>query len=131
MTLFMLDTDTVSFALRGIGAVAARLAERKPSELCMSAITLAELRFGAAKRASRKIRRAIDAFVTGVDVLPFDDAAAERFGAIAAALSDGGEPIGQMDTLIAAHALSIGATLVTNNDRHFSRVSGLTIQNWT
>lgn len=75
----------------------------------MSAITLAELRFGATKRASRKIHRAIDAFVTGVDVLPFDDAAAERLGAIAAALSEGGEPIGQMDTLIAAHALAVGA----------------------
>jgi len=131
MTLFMLDTDTVSFALRGAGAVAARLTQRKPSELCMSAITLAELRFGAAQRASRKIHRAIDTFLTGVDVLPFDDAAAERFGVIAATLSADGEPIGQMDTLIAAHAISVGATLVTNNERLFSKVSGLKIANWT
>jgi tRNA(fMet)-specific endonuclease VapC len=130
MALFMLDTDTVSFALRGVGAVATRLAEQKRSELCMSAITVAELRFGAHKRGSRKISRAIDAFLSGVEVLPFDTAAAARFGSVAAALSKHGEPIGQMDTLIAAHALSIGATLVTNNERHFSKVSGLTIENW-
>jgi len=131
MTLFMLDTDTVSFALRGVGAVATRLAERKPSELCMSTVTLAELRFGAAKRRSRRIERAIDSFVGGVDVLPFDGAAADRFGIVATALAGGGVPIGQMDTLIAAHALSIGATLVTNNERHFSKVAGLKLDNWT
>lgn len=130
MTRFMLDTDTVSFALRGRGSVAARLTEHKPSELCISVITLAELRFGAAKRKSRKIDAAVDAFLTGVEVLSFDDAAARRFGAIAASLSDAGEPIGQMDTLIAAHALSVGATLVTNNERHFSKVKGLKLENW-
>lgn len=130
MKLFMLDTDTVSFALRGVGAVAAHLTERKPSELCMSSITLAELRFGGAKRGSRKIHRAIDTFLTGVEVLPFDDVAAERFGAIASALSADGEPIGQMGTLIAAHALSVSAILVTNNERHFSKVTGLKVENW-
>jgi len=131
MPLFMLDTDTVSFALRGIGEVGNQLATRKRSELCVSAITIAELRFGANKRASRKIHRAIDGFLSGVDALPFDTAAAERFGVVAAVLSGAGEPIGQMDTLIAAHALSVGAVLVTNNERHFSKVTGLKVENWT
>lgn len=130
MALFMLDTDTVSFALRGIGAVATRLAMHKRSELCVSAITVAELRFGADKRRSRKIHRAIDAFVTGVDVLAFDNLAAESFGTIAATLAGAGQPIGQMDTLIAGHALSVNATLVTNNQRHFSKVSALRLENW-
>lgn len=130
MALFMLDTDTVSFALRGIGAVASRLTEQKRSELCTSAITVAELRFGASKRKSRKIQRAIDAFLSGVEVLPFDNAAAERFGIVAAALAEAGAPIGQMDTLIGAHALSVGATLITNNERHFSKISGLSVENW-
>jgi tRNA(fMet)-specific endonuclease VapC len=130
MALFMLDTDTVSFALRGVGAVAARLAKHKRSDLCLSAITVAELCFGADKRRSRKIHHAIDAFLSGVDVLAFDNSAAEKFGAIAAALATSGEPIGQMDTLIAGHALSVAATLVTNNQRHFSKVSGLKIENW-
>src|SRR5450432_983178 len=130
MALFMLDTDTVRFALRGVGAVAARLAKHKRSELCLSAITVAELRFGADKRRSRKIHQAIDAFLSGVEVLAFDNSAAEKFGAIAAALATAGEPIGQMDTLIAGHALAVRATLVTNNQRHFSKVNGLKIENW-
>jgi tRNA(fMet)-specific endonuclease VapC len=131
MPLFMLDTDTVSFALRGIGQVASRLASHKRSNLCLSAITVAELRFGADSRKSRRIHRAIDAFLTGVDVLSFDTAAAARFGTVGAALAGSGVPIGQMDTLIAAHALSVGATLVTNNEKHFSRIPALNIENWT
>jgi tRNA(fMet)-specific endonuclease VapC len=130
MASFLLDTDTVSFALRGHGGVAHEIARRRPSELCVSAITLAELRFGAHRRRSRKIHAAIDAFVSAVQVAPFDDAAAEKFGAIGAALADAGVPIGQMDTLIAAHALSLGAILVTNNTKHFSKVAGLSLENW-
>jgi tRNA(fMet)-specific endonuclease VapC len=129
MTVYMLDTDTVSFALRGMGEVATRLAQRKRSELCLSAVSVAELRFGAAKRGSRKIHRAIDAFLSGVDVLAFDQTAADRFGLIAAALANEGAPIGHIDTMIAAHALSAGATLVTNT-RHFSKVGGLKLENW-
>jgi tRNA(fMet)-specific endonuclease VapC len=131
MPLFMLDTDTVSFALRGIGQVASRLASQKRTHLCLSAITVAELRFGADRCNSRRIHRAVDAFLTGVDVFSFDTAAAARFGSVGAALADTGVPIGQMDTLIAAHALSLGATLVTNNEKHFSRVPGLRVENWT
>jgi tRNA(fMet)-specific endonuclease VapC len=131
MTLFMLDTDSVSFALRGHGDVAAEIARRKPSDLCISAITLAELRFGAERRRSKKIHAAIDAFIAAVQVMPFDSEAAARFGAAGAALADGGVPIGQMDTLIASHALALGATLVTNNQKHFSKVRGLKIENWT
>src|SRR6187455_958053 len=87
MPLFMLDTDTVSFALRGLGNVGSQLQSHKRSELCLSAITVAELRFGADKRKSRRIHRAIDAFLTGVDVLPFDQEAAAEFGAAGAALA--------------------------------------------
>lgn len=130
MALYMLDTDIVSFALRGIGDVSGRISERKRSQICISAITLAELRFGADSRASKRIHRAIDVFVSEVEVLPFDDAAAERFGSVAVTLARAGKPIGQMDTLIAGHALSLGATLVTNNQRHFSNVRGLRLENW-
>lgn len=131
MALFLLDTDTVSFALRGYGQVGAEIARRRPSQLCVSAITVAELRFGADKRRSRKIHAAIDGFLSGVQVMPFDADAADRFGAVAAALAVAGVPIGQMDTLIAAHALALDATLVTNNEKHFSKVARLRIQNWT
>ena len=126
----MLDTDTVSFALRNHGRVADTIRERRPSELCVSAISVAELRFGAESRGSKKIHRALDAFLHDIAVLSFDQRAAEWFGSTCATLEGRGEPIGQLDTLIAAHALSIGATLVTNNSKHFARVQGLEIENW-
>ena len=130
MTLYMLDTDTVSYALRGTPGIIEKLKAHRRADLCLSSITVAELRFGANKRNSKKIHRAIDAFLTGVDVLPFEIAAADRFGAIAADLFESGEPIGQMDTLIAAHALALGAILVTNNQKHFSKVRALKLENW-
>ena len=126
----MLDTDTVSFALRGVGEAAVNVAKHARSELCLSAITVAELRFGANKRQSRKIHQAIDAFLSGVPVLDFDAAAASAFGKIAGTLSNAGAPIGQMDTLIASHALSVKAILVTNNQKHYSKVPGLKLENW-
>ena len=130
MPHYMLDTDTVSFALRGQGRVAARLLEHRPSVLCISSITLAELRFGAEARRSRKLHGLISTFVEAVAVAPFDQPAADRFAAVAASLARRGEPIGTFDTLIAAHALSLGATFVTNNAKHFERVVGLKTENW-
>lgn len=126
----MLDTDTVSYALRGVGNVGARLLSMRPSSVTMSAITVAELRFGADHRKSKKLHRLIDAFCAGVAVLPFDEAAAARFGVVGAALAARGEPIGQMDTLLAAHALAEDLTLVTNNSRHYAWVAGLRTENW-
>ena len=130
MPQYMLDTDTVSFALRGQGRVAARLLEHRPSQLCISSITLAELRFGAEARRSRKLHRLISTFVEAVAVVPFDERAGDRFAAVAAALARRGEPIGTFDTLMAAHALSLGLTFVTNNAKHFGRVAGLKAENW-
>lgn len=127
---FMLDTDTVSFALRGQGRVAARLLEHGPSELCTSSLTLAELRLGAEAKGSRRLHKLIDAFFDGIPVVPFDARAAGRFGSVAAALSRAGKPIGVVDTLIAAQALDLGLTLVSTNTRHFKRVSGLKVENW-
>lgn len=131
MTLFMLDPDSVSFALRGHGRVAATILEHRPSQLCVSAITVAELRYGAERRQSSKLHAAIDAFVSNVAVLPFDDACASHFGTLAADLAARGTPIGDFDVLIAAHAMAAEATLVTNNVKHFSRVRGLKVENWT
>ena len=130
MPQYMLDTDTVSFALRGYGRVAERLLEHRPSELCISSVTLAELRFGAEARRSRKLHRLITTFVEAVGVVSFDQAAADRFATVAASLARRGEPIGTFDALMAAHALSFGLTFVTNNTEHFGRVPGLRIENW-
>jgi tRNA(fMet)-specific endonuclease VapC len=112
------------------GRVAARLLEHRPSELCLSSITLAELRYGAEARRSRKLHRLISTFVDAIEILSFDQSAANRFATVAAALARRGEPIGTFDTLMAAHALSLRLTLVTNNTRHFARVAGLATENW-
>ena len=79
----------------------------------------------------RGTRLDIDTFVESVAVLPFDEVAADRFGSVANSLASRGEPIGTCDTLIAAHALSCGLVLVTNNTKHFQRVAGLKLANWT
>ena len=130
MPQYMLDTDTVSFALRGRGRVAARLLEHRPSQLCISSITLAELRFGAEARRSRKLHSLIRTFVEAVTVVPFDQPAADCFATVAVALARRGEPIGTLDTLMAAHALSLRLTFITNNTAHFRRVVGLKTENW-
>ena len=127
---FLLDTDSVSYALRGEGGVAEQIRAHRPSELGLSAITLAELRFGAERRRSRRLHRLIDAFVGDVAVLPFDEEAAGRFGKVAAALVSKGAKIGSLDAMIAAHALQLDLTLVTHNLKHFRRVRGLKVVDW-
>jgi len=130
MPRFMLDADTVSYGIRGEGQVGTRVLQHRPSELCISAITLAELKVGAEAKRSQKLNRSIRSFIKDVAVIAFDEAAADRFALVAAALARRGEPIGALDTLVAAHALSLGLTVVTNNTKHFSRVPGLTVENW-
>ena len=107
---FMLDTDTVSWALRGKGAVSVHVLEYRPSQLCISSITLAELRYGAEAKGSRKLHGLISTFIASMGVVPFDQGAADKFGPVASALAKRGEPIGTFDTLIAAHALASQGT---------------------
>jgi len=126
----MLDTDTVSFALRGRGGVAEAILRHRPSELCVSAISVAELRYGADLRHSAKLHVLIDAFVAEITIMPFDEACAATFGKIAADLVSSGTPIGEFDVLIGAHAAALQAVLVTNNTKHFSRIRGLQLENW-
>ena len=127
---FMLDTDSVSFVLRGQGAVGSNLTTRAPSEICLSAMSLSELRFGAEKRRSKRLHRLIDTFTATVEVVAFDATAAAVFGKLSAGLESRGKPIGTLDTLIAAHAMALNIILVTNNTRHFGRVAGLKTLSW-
>lgn len=128
---YLLDTDSVSFALRGHGEVGAQIRSRKPSDLCMSAISLAELRYGADRKGSKKLHALIDTIATAIEVVSFDEAAATEFGRIGSTLAERGTPIGEYDVLIAAHAVALRRTLVTNNVKHFSKVPGLLVENWT
>ncbi len=127
---YLLDTDSVSYALRGQGEVGARLRAVRPSDLCVSAITLAELRYGAERKGSTKLHGLIDTFASAVEVASFDEAAAVEFGRLGSILAERGTPIGEFDVLIAAHAVALRCTLVTNSVRHFSKVPGLSVENW-
>ena len=109
----------------------ARLVKHE-GDLCISTIAAAELQFGAAKSVAQKKNRAsLAEFLAPLEVLPFDEDAAASYGDLRAALEKSGKPIGPLDTLIAAHALSLDATLVTNNLREFQRVKGLRVESWT
>ncbi len=127
---FLLDTDTISFALRGEGRVADELRRRSPSEVCTSSIVVGELELGVSRRGSRKLRRELEGVYAGLQVLAYDMEAARRYGRLAASLLDRGVPIGVEDTMVAAHALARKLTLVTHNTRHFDRVAGLRVEDW-
>ena len=106
--------------------------EYQVGDIGISSITLAELRYGVAKSAHReKNAKALDAFIIPLEVLSYDESAAHVYGNIRATLEKAGTPIGSMDMLIAAHAVSLGIPLVTNNIREFQRVPSLNIVDWT
>lgn len=127
---FMLDTNTVSYALRGVGRVTTHLRHHARFAVCISAITVAELRYGADKLGSTKLHTLIDDFVSDVVIEPIGALEAARYGRLYADLKAAGTPIGQFDTLTAAHALTLGLILVTSNTKHFAVVPGLTIEDW-
>jgi tRNA(fMet)-specific endonuclease VapC len=133
MRLYMLDTDTVSYLMRGKShALDARVASTPSRRLCISSVTRGELLFGLhLKEGAHQLTRLVEMFLNRVQCLPWDEAAATHFAAVAAELHKSGKPIGSMDTMIAGHAISLGAILVTNNSRHFGRVAGLKSENWT
>lgn len=131
-TLYMLDTDTCAFILRRSSSV---LLERIQSvaleRQSMSVVTLAELLYGVQLSAKRKANRlAVDALTRHVEVLDWTRAAAEHYAEIRADLKKRGQLIGANDLLIAAHARSLGAAVVTNNVRDFKRVKALSVENW-
>jgi tRNA(fMet)-specific endonuclease VapC len=128
---FLLDTDTCVFWLRGRAAVHARLAAVGPEALSISAVTLAELRYGADCSVQPDANhRAIDDFISGIAVLAVDADVARAFGEIKAQLRRQGNLIEDFDLLLAATALINGLTLVINNATHFGRVAGLLLDNW-
>ena len=128
---FMLDTDTCSFVIRGGNEKLRKRVQRNAGRLCVSAISVAELRFGARKKGSARIADAVGFFLELVDVVPWGEEAAARYAEIRVALESAGAPIGNMDTLIAASALAESCAIVTHNLDHFRRVPGLETQDWT
>ena len=128
----MLDTNICIYIIKQKPeAVLARFRAFQVGDIGISTITLAELQYGAMKSARPKQNReSLKEFVAPLDVASFDNAASEAYGEIRVALEKSGRPIGAMDLLIAAHALSLDARLVTNNEREFRRVRSLRVENW-
>lgn len=133
MPRYMLDTDTCSYIMkRSNDAVLKRLQRVSVSDVCISVITKSELQFGVEVSPRRKQdESALTAFLGYVEVLDFPDTAALHYAKIRAHLKTLGTMIGANDLFIAAHARSLGLTLVTNNTREFGRVPKLVIENWT
>ncbi len=129
---YMLDTNIcIQIMNHASDKMLAKLLEHE-GQMCISTIAAAELRFGAAKStAQKKNQQLLAEFLAPLEVMPFDEDAAESYGDLRAALEKTGRPIGPLDTLIAGHALSLSATVVTNNTREFVRVKGLRVVDWT
>lgn len=133
MARYMLDTDTCSYVMkRSNQAVLNRLQQVRVSDVCISVITKSELMYGVEVSPRRaQDRTALDAFLAHVDILDFPDEAATHYAKIRASLKAKGTMIGANDLFIAAHARSLGLTLVTNNSGEFQRVPDLVLENWT
>lgn len=129
--MILLDTNICIYIINARPPeVLARFHAYRLGEIGISSVVAAELAYGVAKSGSARNRSALEMFLAPLEVLPFDDRAVWAYGDLRAELERLGQPIGAMDTMIAAHALAVDAVLVTNNTREFSRVSGLRLENW-
>jgi len=128
---YLLDTNILSDLIRNPrGAAARRLAEVGVNAICTSIVVACELRYGAARRDSAPLTQRVEALLSSLPVLPFEADADNHYADIRAALERVGRLIGGNDLLIAAHARSLGATVVTHNLREFERVPGLRVEDW-
>jgi tRNA(fMet)-specific endonuclease VapC len=129
----MLDTNICIYIIKkNPASVQKHFEKQRVGEIGISSITLSELNYGVCKSACReKNASALAEFIIPLDVASFDEEAALAYGNLRAALETAGNPIGPMDMLIAAHAIALGVSLVTNNLREFSRIPALKILDWT
>lgn len=129
---YLLDTDICIYIIKKKPEqVLKKLAKLEPTDIAISTVTLSELIYGAEKSQHRqKNLEALTGFLVPIDILSWDESAAKSTGEIRAALEKSGKVIGPYDLQIAGQALSLNLTLVTNNEKEFSRVKGLKIENW-
>lgn len=128
---YLLDTNIVSALIRDPhGPVAARVREVGEANVCTSIIVAAELRYGAEKKASARLTAQMEAVLGAIEILPLDVPADETYGRLRTDLELAGQPIGGNDLLIAAQALALGFTIVTDSEREFARIPDLPRENW-
>jgi len=131
VTRFLLDTNIVSDLIRNPqGRVAQRIRQVGEAQVCTSIVAAAELRYGAAKRSAPRLTAQVEAVLGALDVLPLEAPAEAAYGALRARLERSGVVIGGNDLLVAAHAVALGHTVVTDNEREFRRIEGLICENW-
>ena len=132
MMQFMLDTNTCIYIIkRKPLEVIERFKRTEISQIGISSITLSELQYGVSKSSRpEQNQMALAQFVAPLEILPFEEEAAQYYGDLRVHLERQGTPIGSLDMLIAAHALSVACTLVTNNEKEFGRIPSLKIENW-
>jgi tRNA(fMet)-specific endonuclease VapC len=131
VTRYLLDTNIISDLIKNPQGKAAKRIERAgEANVCTSIVVAAELRYGCAKSGSPRLRKAVEALLDEIAVLPFDAPADAGYGIIRAQLETAGTPIGSNDLLIAAHAYVTGSVIVTANADEFKRVKGLKVENW-
>jgi len=132
MIKYMLDTNTCIYIIkRKPKKVIERFKRTDVSQIGISSITLSELLYGASKSSKPEQNQiALSQFVAPLEILPYDDGSAQYYGDLRAGLEKQGTPIGSLDMLIAAHALSLNCTLITNNKKEFIRIPKLKIDNW-
>lgn len=129
---YLLDTDTCIYALKQRERVIQHLLSKAREDVAISVVTEAELRTGAAKSTSpARTLRLVENFLRPLTIVEFTSEDAVSYARVRARLERAGTPIGPLDTLIAAHAVARKLTLVTNNEREFGRVTGLSLENWT
>ena len=129
--MILLDTNICIYVINmRPPEVLARFREYRLGEIGVCSVVAAELAYGVTKSRSARNRSALEMFLAPLEVLPFDEAAVWAYGDLRASLEREGQPIGALDTMIAAHALSVDAPLVTHNTREFARVPGLRLENW-
>jgi len=128
--LYLLDTNTVSYLIKRHPQVTQHLLAVPMHSVCISAITAGELAFGLAKRPeSVALKAAVNEFLRRVEVLPWDAAVAQTYGALRAQMQNKGTPLAALDMQIAAHAVHVNATLVTS-DHAFLQIDQLLVENW-
>jgi tRNA(fMet)-specific endonuclease VapC len=131
VTRYLLDTNIVSDLVRNPqGRVTQRIREVGEAQVCTSIIVAAELRYGAAKSGSPRLAAQLKAVLGALEVLPFEAPADAAYGVLRARLERAGRPIGGNDLLIAAQAVPLGHTIVTDNDGEFGRIGDLACENW-
>ena len=128
---YLLDTNVLSDLVRNPrGSIATHIARVGESNVCTSIVVAAELRYGACKRSAQELSRQLESILSVMEVLPLEEPADRAYGNLRTHLEHRGEPIGPNDMLIAAHALVNDMTVVTANQREFSRVPGPRVENW-